>query len=71
MFNLLNDFTDDEDIDALIYFTDGECYVDEDLEPDIPVYWGITSKWVYRNESREREDIPFGELIYVDTSDAY
>ena len=71
VFNLLNDFTDDEDIDALIYFTDGECYVDEDLEPDIPVYWGITSKWVYRNESREREDIPFGELIYVDTSDAY
>jgi predicted metal-dependent peptidase len=71
VFNLLNDFTDDEDIDALIYFTDGECYVDEDLEPDIPVFWGITSKWVYRNESREREDIPFGELIYVDTSDAY
>ena len=71
VFNLLNDFTDDEDIDALIYFTDGECYVDEDLEPDIPVFWGITSKWVYRNESEERQDIPFGELIYVDTSDAY
>ena len=71
VFNLLNDFTDDEDIDALIYFTDGECYVNEDLEPDIPVFWGITSKWVYRNESEERQDIPFGELIYVDTSDAY
>jgi len=71
VFNLLNDFTDDEDIDALIYFTDGECYVDEDLEPDIPVFWGITSKWVYRKESEERQDIPFGELIYVDTSDAY
>ena len=71
VFNLLNDFTDDEDIDALIYFTDGECYVDEDLEPDIPVFWGITSKWVYRNESEERRDIPFGELIYVDTNDAY
>jgi len=71
VFNLLNDFTDDEDIDALIYFTDGECYVSEDLEPDIPVFWGITSKWVYRNESEERRYIPFGELIYVDTSDAY
>ena len=69
VFNLLNDFTDDEDIDALIYFTDGECYVSEDLEPDIPVFWGITSKWVY--ESEERRYIPFGEVIYVDTSDAY
>ena len=71
VFNLLNDFTDDEDIDALIYFTDGECYVDKNFEPDIPVFWGITSKWVYREESEERRDIPFGELIYVDTSDAY
>ena len=71
VFNLLNDFTDDEDIDALIYFTDGECYVDKNFEPDIPVFWGITSKWVYRNESEERRYIPFGELIYVDTSDAY
>ena len=71
VFNLLNDFTDDEDIDALIYFTDGECYVDKNFEPDIPVFWGITSKWVYREESEERQDIPFGELIYVDTSDAY
>ena len=71
VFNLLNDFTDDEDIDALIYFTDGECYVDKNFEPDIPVFWGITSKWVYRNEAEERRYIPFGELIYVDTSDAY
>ncbi len=54
------------DIDALIYFTDGYGKVSSEVEPDIPVFWGLTCKYLYRDETRERYRIPFGELIHVD-----
>ena len=66
VFNLLNKHTDDNDIDALIYFTDGYGKVSSKVEPDIPVFWGLTCKYLYRDETRERYRIPFGELIHVD-----
>ena len=67
VFNLLNDFTDDkEDIQALIYFTDGWGDANPDVEPDIPVFWGITDPDVANCPDRCSDWMPFGEHIYVD-----
>lgn len=65
-FNLFNDFSDDvDDVQAFIYFTDGEGYVSPEVEPDVPVFWCVTYK------SRYSEELAFGEKIYVDTSSFY
>jgi len=75
VFNLLKDYTDDDqDIKALIYFTDGYASVSSEHEPDIPVFWGLTSRWsdeLDNLEDRFRDNIPFGEFIGVDCSEAY
>ena len=65
-FNLFNDYSDDvEDVQAFIYFTDGWGDVSADVEPSIPVIWCVTE------ESYYAERLPFGEVIYVDTSTLY
>ena len=65
-FNLFNDYSDDvEDVQAFIYFTDGWGDVSADVEPSIPVVWCVTE------ESYYAERLPFGEVIYVDTSTLY
>ena len=65
-FNLFNDHSDDvDDVQAFIYFTDGEGYCEPDVEPDVPVFWCVTYK------SQWSEELPFGEKIYVDTSSFY
>ena len=65
-FNLYNDWTDDlENVKAFIYFTDGWGRVKAEVEPDIPVIWCVTDK------SQYSERLPFGEVIYVDTSSLY
>ena len=72
---LVNEDTDDiHEVQALIYFTDGDCYVSPELEPDLPVYWGITQKYYFKDgvpSDSLRKDIPFGELIYVNAEEAY
>lgn len=66
VFNLLNDYTDDaEDVQALVYFTDGWGDVSEDVEPDVPVFWCCTEKSSYS------ERLAFGEVVYVDTARFY
>ena len=65
-FNLFNDYSDDvEDVQAFIYFTDGWGDVSADVEPSVPVIWCVTE------ESYYAERLPFGEVIYVDTSTLY
>ena len=65
-FNLFNDYSNDvEDVQAFIYFTDGWGDVSADVEPSIPVIWCVTE------ESYYAERLPFGEVIYVDTSTLY
>ena len=77
VFNLLKDYTDDDqDIKALVYFTDGYADIQDEHEPDIPVFWGITSRWKHELnqdylEKTHRERIPFGEFIGVDCSEAH
>ncbi len=77
VFNLLKDYTDDDqDIKALVYFTDGYADIQGEHEPDIPVFWGITSRWKHELkqdylEKTHRERIPFGEFIGVDCSEAH
>jgi|TARA_R100000455_G_scaffold28279_1_gene17748 predicted metal-dependent peptidase len=72
---LVNEDTDDiDEVQALIYFTDGDCYVSPELEPNLPVYWGITQKYYFKDGApidSLRRDIPFGELIYVNAEEAY
>ena len=65
-FNLINDYTDDaDDIQALIYFTDGWGEVSPEVEPQMPVVWCCTDK------SHYSERLPFGEVIYVDKASLY
>ena len=65
-FNLFNNYSDDvEDVQAFIYFTDGWGDVSADVEPSVPVIWCVTEKSWYA------ERLPFGEIIYVDTSTLY
>lgn len=75
VFNLLEDYTDDDqDIKALIYFTDGYCRIESKYEPSIPVFWGLTTRWsdeLEGLEDRFRKDIPFGEFVGVDCSKAH
>ena len=65
-FNLFNDYSDDvEDVQVFIYFTDGWGDVSADVKPSVPVIWCVTE------ESYYAERLPFGEVIYVDTSTLY
>ena len=66
-FNLFNEHSDDvDDVCAFLYFTDGWGEVSADVEPDVPVFWGITHERHYHEPSRS--DIPFGEIYPVDIS---
>jgi len=47
------------------YFTDGYGTVEPEQEPECPVVWCVTDK------SRYSENLPFGEVVYVDTADFY
>jgi|TARA_R110002126_G_scaffold50763_1_gene139619 predicted metal-dependent peptidase len=59
-FNLFNDETDDtDDVIAFVYFTDGYCDVSADVEPSVPVIWGLS-----RPQSRYYE-YPFGEVVEI------
>ena len=59
-FNLFNDETDDtDDVIAFVYFTDGYCDVSADVEPNVPVIWGLS-----RPQSRYYE-YPFGEVVEI------
>ena len=65
-FNLFNDFSDDVDeVQAIVYFTDGWGEVSEEVEPNVPVFWAVTEKSSYS------ENLAFGEVVYVDTADFY
>ncbi len=69
VFNLLADYTEQlDEIQALIYFTDGYATISQDYEPDFPVFWGISSNL---ETKALREYIPFGELIKIDNEDCY
>ena len=60
-FNLFNDYSDDvQDVVAIVYFTDGYGEVDEEVEPDVPVFWCVTE------ESSYTDKLPFGEIVNVD-----
>ena len=60
-FNLFNDYSEDvQDVKAFVYFTDGYGMVDADVEPDVPVIWCVT------DVSQYSENLPFGEVVYVD-----
>ena len=66
-FNLFNEHSDDvDDVCAFLYFTDGWGEVSADVEPDVPVFWGITHERHYHEPNRS--DIPFGEIYPVDIS---
>ena len=39
--------------------------VDPKVEPDVPVFWCVTEKSSYS------EELPFGEVVYVDTASFY
>ena len=69
-FNLYNNFSDDvDDVQAFIYFTDGEGSCKPEVEPDVPVFWCISreSSW-----SRQFADtVAFGEPVFVDVADFY
>lgn len=65
-FNLFNEHTDDtEDVIAIIYFTDGYCDVDADVEPNVPVIWALSGK----SEIVDYYNLPFGEKILIDMSE--
>ena len=65
-FHLFNEWSDDvEDVQAFVYFTDGFGTVEPEQEPECPVVWCVTDK------SRYSENLPFGEVVYVDTADFY
>ena len=57
---MFNDETDDtDDVIAFVYFTDGYCDVSADVEPSVPVIWGLS-----RPQSRYYE-YPFGEVVEI------
>jgi predicted metal-dependent peptidase len=63
-FHLLNDYTEDaENISAMIYFTDGFGRVSEDVDPNIPVIWAITTDSWYKPK------FPFGEIVNLNIND--
>ena len=63
---MFNDFSDDVDeVQAIVYFTDGWGEVSEEVEPNVPVFWAVTEKSSYS------ENLAFGEVVYVDTADFY
>ena len=65
-FNLFNDHSDDvDDVQAIVYFTDGWGEVSPEVEPDVPVFWAVTEKSSYS------ENLAFGEVVYVETADFY
>ena len=60
-FNLFNDYSDEvQDVKAFVYFTDGFGVVDADVQPEVPVIWCVTEESSYSN------NLPFGEVVYVD-----
>ena len=62
-FNLFNDETEDtEDVIAFVYFTDGYCSVDAEVEPSVPVIWALSTNESYM---REYYKYPFGETIHI------
>ena len=63
IYHSIND--DVQDVQAFIYFTDGWGIVDAEVEPSVPVVWCVTE------ESYYSEKLPFGEIVYVDTSSLY
>ena len=54
-----------DDVQAIVYFTDGWGEVSPEVEPDVPVFWAVTEKSSYS------ENLAFGEVVYVDTADFY
>jgi len=62
-FNLFNDETEDtEDVIAFVYFTDGYCSVEAEVEPSVPVIWALSTNESYM---REYYKYPFGETIHI------
>ena len=62
-FNLFNEHTEDADeVDAILFFTDGYGDVSEEVDPCIPVVWVVSEKERYSSFNP-----PFGEVIYMDT----
>lgn len=62
-FNLFNDETEDtEDVIAFVYFTDGYCSVDAEVEPSVPVIWALSTNESYM---RDYYDYPFGEKVHI------
>ena len=62
-FNLFNDETEDtEDVIAFVYFTDGYCSVDAEVEPSVPVIWALSTNESYM---RDYYKYPFGETIHI------
>ena len=47
----------DNEIDSLVYLTDGYGYTDEKYEPDYPVFWATTGT---------SKHFKFGEVVEVD-----
>jgi predicted metal-dependent peptidase len=62
-FNLFNDETEDtEDVIAFVYFTDGYCSVDAEVEPSVPVIWALSTNESYM---RDYYKYPFGETVHI------
>ncbi len=55
-FDYIRQYIEDE-VRAIIYFTDGWCDSFPSLEPDTPVLWAVTE--------RERFNPPFGEVVRI------
>lgn len=47
---------------CVVYFTDGECSVGAESEPDCPVLWALLK----RGYSSEHFKPPFGEVLFID-----
>ena len=62
-FNLFNNETEDtEDVIAFVYFTDGYCSVDAEVEPSVPVIWALSTNESYM---RDYYKYPFGETVHI------
>ena len=62
-FNLFNNETDDtEDVIAFVYFTDGYCSVDSEVEPSVPVIWALSTNESYMSDYY---NYPFGEKVHI------
>ena len=60
-FEVFNNYTDEADeVQAIIFFTDGYGDISAESEPDVPVIWAITEKEEWSNF-----EPPFGEVVFV------